>query len=189
MSHLCKRFPFKSRISLSHHRYQTNYNFLLLLTQGKLFLFCSSAYTNGRECKNVFDCVYGCRVFSVCLFDEPHAASSKQRPLCDKGLHVYSSGIDCSLPLLISYSCTLIQRKCVFVLPFVCFLEAVLVSRLEILQSQKPFMATHCGIDNPFAVNKSSSSVNTNIRQIQNHISVRQTLIQVDNFSIQKMSR
>ena len=147
--------------------------------------------------------MYGCRVFSVCLFDEPHAASSKQRPLCDKGLHVHSSGIDSSLPLLMSYSCTLIQRKCVLMLPFVCFLEAVLVSRLEILSSQKPFMATHCGIDslrsrrlevvgerengrararfflcpplpsacyagygidNPFTVNKSSSSVSTNIR-------------------------
>ena len=32
-------------------------------------------------------------------------------------------------------------------LSFVCFLEAVLVPRLEILSSQKPFMATHCGID------------------------------------------
>ena len=150
ISHLCTRFPFKSRISLSHHRYQTNNNFPLLLTKGKLFLFFSSA-TNGRECKNVFDRVYGCRVFSVCLFDEPHAASSKQRPLCDKGLHVYSSGIDSSLPLLMSYSCTLIQRKCGLVLPFVCFLEAVLVSRLE-LSNQRPFMVTHCGIDNPFSV-------------------------------------
>ena len=158
--------------------------------------------------------MYGCRVFSVCLFDEPHAASSKQRPLCDKGLHVYSSGIDSPLPLLMTYSFTLIQRKCVLMLSFVCFLEAILVSRLEILSSQKPFMATHCGIDslrsrrlevvgerengrerarfflcpplpsarfflcpplpsacyagygidNPFTVNKSSSSVSTNIR-------------------------
>ena len=160
--------------------------------------------------------MYGCRVFSVCLFDEPHAASSKQRPLCDKGLHVYSSGIDSPLPLLMSYSFTLIQRKCVLMLSFVCFLEAILVSPFEILSSQKPFMATHCGIDhdslrsrrlevvrerengrararfflcpplpsarfflcpplpsacyagygidNPFTVNKSSSSVSTNIR-------------------------
>lgn len=107
--------------------------------------------------------MYGCRVFSVCLFDEPHAASSKQRTLCDKGLHVHSSGIDSPLSLLMSYSCTLIQRKCVHMLSFVCFLEAVLVSRLEILSSQRPFMATHCGIDNPFTVNKSSSSVSTNI--------------------------
>ena len=147
--------------------------------------------------------MYGCRVFSVCLFDEPHAASSKQRPLCDKGLHVYSSGIDSPLPLLMTYSFTLIQLKCVLMLSFVCFLEAILVSRLEILSSQKPFMATHCGIDslrsrrlevvgerengracarfflcpplpsacyagygidNPFTVNNSSSSVSTNIR-------------------------
>ena len=147
--------------------------------------------------------MYGCRVFSVCLFDEPHAASSKQRPLCDKGQDVYSSGIDSPLPLLMTYSFTLIQRKCVLMLSFVCFLEANLVSRLEILSSQKPFMATHCGIDslrsrrlevvgerengrararfflcpplpsacyagygidNPFTVNKSSSSVSTNIR-------------------------
>ena len=149
--------------------------------------------------------MYGCRVFSVCLFYEPHAASYKERPLCDKGLHVYSSGIDSPLPLLMTYSFTLIQRKCVLMLSFVCFLEAVLVSRLEILSSQKPFMATHCGIDhdslrsrrlevvgerengrararfflcpplpsacyagygidNPFTVNKSSSSVSTNIR-------------------------
>ena len=153
-------------------------------------------------------------MFSVCLFDEPHAASSKQRPLCDKGQDVYSSGIDSPLPLLMTYSFTLIQRKCVLMLSFVCFLEANLVSRLEILSSQKPFMATHCGIDslrsrrlevvgerengrararfflcpplpsarfflcpplpsacyagygidNPFTVNKSSSSVSTNIR-------------------------
>ena len=147
--------------------------------------------------------MYGCRVFSVCLFDEPHAASSKQRPLCDKGQDVYSSGIDSPLPLLMTYSFTLIQRKCVLMLSFVCFLEANLVSRLEILSSQKPFIATHCGIDslrsrrlevvgerengrararfflcpplpsacyagygidNPFTVNKSSSSVSTNIR-------------------------
>ena len=147
--------------------------------------------------------MYGCRVFSVCLFDEPHAASSKQRPLCDMGQDVYSSGIDSPLPLLMTYSFTLIQRKCVLMLSFVCFLEANLVSRLEILSSQKPFMATHCGIDslrsrrlevvgerengrararfflcpplpsacyagygidNPFTVNKSSSSVSTNIR-------------------------
>ena len=86
-------------------------------------------------------------MFSVCLFYEPHAASYKERPLCDKGLHVYSSGIDSPLPLLMTYSFTLIQRKCVLMLSFVCFLEAVLVSRLEILSSQKPFMATHCGID------------------------------------------
>ena len=144
--------------------------------------------------------MYGCRVFSVCLFYEPHAASYKERPLCDKGLHVYSSGIDSPLPLLMTYSFTLIQLKCVLMLSFVCFLEAILVSRLEILSSQKPFMATHCGIDslrsrrlevvgerengraracfflcpplpsacygidNPFTVNKSSSSVSTNIR-------------------------
>ena len=147
--------------------------------------------------------MYGCRVFSVCLFDEPHAASSKQRPLCDKGLHVYSSGIDSPLPLLMTYSFTLIQRKCVLMLSFVSFLEAILVSCLEILSSQKPFMETHCGIDslrsrrlevvgerengrararfflcpplpsacyagygidNPFTVNNSSSSVSTNIR-------------------------
>ena len=86
-------------------------------------------------------------MFSVCLFDEPHAASSKQRPLCDMGQDVYSSGIDSPLPLLMTYSFTLIQRKCVLMLSFVCFLEANLVSRLEILSSQKPFMATHCGID------------------------------------------
>ena len=91
--------------------------------------------------------MYGRRVFSFCLFDEPHAASYKERPLCDKGLHVYSSGIDSPLPLLMTYSFTLIQRKCVLMLSFVCFLEANLVSRLEILSSQKPFMATHCGID------------------------------------------